>query len=100
MQDITDKIGAAKALFMAGRDPGDEEVAAKVIGPALDFIGEIVANSRRIADALETIAKNTAPVELMCAESISSSFDITEDIEKIVKRMIGENEVAMKRRAY
>jgi hypothetical protein len=64
MQDIVEKVDAAKALFASNQEPSDDQARALLIGPALDFIGELVANSRRIAVALEAIAENTEPVQL------------------------------------
>lgn len=73
MHDIVSKVDAAKALLAGDTEPTDEQARQVLVGPALDFIGELVANSRRIAVALETIAENTKPVnvELASAELVS-----------------------------
>lgn len=77
MQDIVDKFDRAKELLaLAGTDMSDvdQDAAAKeLLGLGIDAIGELLANSRRIAVAMETIAENTKPVnvELATAELVS-----------------------------
>lgn len=77
MQDIVDKFDRAKELLaLAGTDmsDADQDAAAKeLLGLGIDAIGELLANSRRIAVAMETIAENTKPVnvELASAELVS-----------------------------
>jgi hypothetical protein len=61
MQDIVDRVDRAKALIAEGSARGTGEARATEIGGelmdiGLDAIGELIANSRRIANAMEAIA--------------------------------------------
>lgn len=77
MQDIVDKFDRAKELLaLTGTDMTDsqqDDAAKELMGLGIDAIGELIANSRRIAVALETIAENTKPGELIAgtAELVS-----------------------------
>lgn len=61
MQDIVEKVDRLKAIITANaakeaeETGGDDDgaVLADIVTVVIDFIGEIVANSRRIAVALE-----------------------------------------------
>lgn len=58
MQDIVDKVDRLKALMIgrkAGKAPSIEEMD-EMAGMAIDALGELLANSRRIAVALEKMA--------------------------------------------
>lgn len=83
MQDIVDKFDRAKELLgMAGSDMDDaaQDAAAKeLMGLGIDAVGELIANSRRIAVALETIAENTKPGELIAGELVASSASLFPD---------------------
>lgn len=59
MKDIADRVDAAKAA-LAHNVPLTHAAAVELGMIGLDFLGELIANSRRIAVALETIAANTA----------------------------------------
>ena len=60
MKDIARKIDLLKDLINRPGQPNQTE--QKEIGCiAVDFIGELIANSRRIATALEAIAKHLEP---------------------------------------
>ena len=79
MQDIVDKFDRAKELLeLAGpggnmSDAEQDAAAKELLGLGIDAIGELVASARRIAVALETIAENTKPGELIAgtAELVS-----------------------------
>ncbi len=62
MKDIADKVDRVKDLIASRHGEGkryDRTIEEEQI--ALDFLGEVVANSRRIAVALEKIAEAIPP---------------------------------------
>jgi hypothetical protein len=66
MKDIVDKVDRAKAIAaeaMASDGPTDDQIA-ELGGLAIDFLGEIVANSRRVATALEDIANSQRSIAM------------------------------------
>ena len=54
MKDIARKVDRAKEILRG--EPNDDE-GRELVGFGLDLIGELLANSRRIAVALEKIAE-------------------------------------------
>ena len=56
MKDIVKKVDALKAAIKVGFPEPSEAEAHAMAFIAIDFVAELVANSRRIAQALETIA--------------------------------------------
>lgn len=69
MKDIADKVDKLKELSNGYEHDSENQKEAIM----LDFLGEVVANSRRIAGALEKIAENTKPVELSMATATLES---------------------------
>lgn len=93
MQDIVDKFDLAKEILaMAGTSMPDEQqddAVKELLGLGVDAIGELIANSRRIAVALETIAENTTPVPLEMVASELGKFELSaETIRPLVERIL------------
>lgn len=61
MKDIVRKIDRAKEILTKPGKPSEAEMN-ELGGFALDILGEVLANSRRIAVALEKIAEGSAHV--------------------------------------
>lgn len=61
MNDIVERVDRLKAIAAEAQGRKSEEglseaETVEVFGIALDFVGELIANSRRIAVALENLA--------------------------------------------
>jgi hypothetical protein len=97
MDDLVKKLDRAKELLVsAGTDMmRDQEDAAgkEVLELAVDAVGELLANSRRIATALETIAANTKPMELVHGVTAElGSFELDADaLRPTVERILADH---------
>ncbi len=99
MQDIVDKFDRAKELLeLAGpsgahlTDSEQDAAAKELLGLGIDAVGELIANSRRIAVALETIAENTKPIAMELVSGELGKFELDADaLRPIVERILADN---------
>lgn len=93
MRDIVEKIDRLQALVTESHAlPADSPLADAKLAEAgliaIDFVGELIANSRLIALALEAIAANTKPVKLTAiASEVISAPGLTKEQAHMVRQI-------------